>query len=282
MRIKSKHIKLVACDLDGTLLHHNKPVSASTPAQLRALGRKGVVRVIATGRSHFSAKKALHKDFPIDYLALSGGAALMDWRTGKILYAHELDTAFLHKALYLLKKYDMDFMLHEPLPENHRFFYHHNGHKNDDFDRRLEMYSDFAGTLAEKGNAIERASRFVVVLRKGQKFPEALYRKLGQLNIIRSTSPLDHESEWIEIYPGQASKASAIQFICDKLGIGRDEVLTIGNDYNDLDMLQMTPHSFVLSSAPAELREAFTVLRASTENALESVIKEYFEIEGIP
>ena len=64
-------IELVASDLDGTLLNMDKTVSADDFSTLNSLGDKNIYRVIATGRTLFSLKEVITKDFPIDYIIFS-------------------------------------------------------------------------------------------------------------------------------------------------------------------------------------------------------------------
>ena len=83
-------VRMLVCDLDGTLLVHGAPFDPLDLRTLRALGADGVVRVIATGRALATAQKVIAADFPIDYLIFSSGAGIMDWRTQELLLAHTM------------------------------------------------------------------------------------------------------------------------------------------------------------------------------------------------
>jgi len=71
-------------DLDGTLLRGDR-ISEGDLKAFRGLSEQGIMRVIATGRSLYSAKFCLADDFPADYLILSTGNQIVNWPTQKIL-----------------------------------------------------------------------------------------------------------------------------------------------------------------------------------------------------
>jgi len=135
------------------------------------------------------------------------------------------------------------------------------------------LYAKHIELLNDLNNSKEHFSQFVIILREGQEFPAELHESLRGLHVVRTTSPLDHKTEWIELFPKNVSKASAIEYICGLHEIDVNDVFVLGNDFNDLDMLELTSNAYVLESAPKELRESFRVLQASTDNALEILVK---------
>ena len=90
--------------------------------------------------------------------------------------------------------------------------------------------------------------------------------ELHALSVVRTTSPLDGQSRWIEIFSSQVSKARASQRIAGELGIREELVMAIGNDYNDLDLLQWAQTSYVVSDSPAELLAGFSRVRSGDES----------------
>ena len=107
-------------------------------ATLLRLREYGYIRVIATGRSLYSISRVLPDDFPIDYLVFSSGAGIMDWQKKKLILKKSLDREEIESVCSLFRERDFDFMIHEPIPENHRFYYYTgtDGRKNMDFERR--------------------------------------------------------------------------------------------------------------------------------------------------
>ena len=119
-------------DLDGTRLTSSSTISDANEAALHKVGDKGHVRVAVTGRSLYSAERVLSKSSPIDYLVTSSGAATFNWRTGELLLSHKISGDNTARAIEILLSLDMDFMVHNPAPDNHCFAYHHSGSHNPD------------------------------------------------------------------------------------------------------------------------------------------------------
>jgi len=70
--------QIVITDLDGTLLPSKGAFHPTDVATLQALAQTPILRLIATGRSLYSAYKAIPLNFPIDYLIFSSGAGILD------------------------------------------------------------------------------------------------------------------------------------------------------------------------------------------------------------
>ena len=77
-------IKIVVTDLDGTLLPSQGCISKKNYNTLVSLRDKEIIRVIATGRTLYSAMAVLPEDFPIDYLIFSSGAGIIQWNTKEL------------------------------------------------------------------------------------------------------------------------------------------------------------------------------------------------------
>ena len=57
------------------------------------------------------------------------------------------------------------------------------------------------------------------------------------------------------------NKGTGLEWLCRELGIAAEKCRVVGNDYNDLAMLERFPQSYVVANAPAPLRERFRVVR---------------------
>lgn len=97
------------------------------------------------------------------------------------------------------------------------------------------------------------------------------------LHVIRTTSPMDHVSTWIEVFPKSVSKGHALENICSRHGIAPEQTMSIGNDYNDLDMLNFTGKSFVMGNAPKALKEKFPVIKPNHSNGVSQLVYQYFQ-----
>jgi len=259
---------MVVTDLDGTLFQKDHRISERNYQTLLDLGRRGIVRAIATGRHLYSAHKVLSADFPIDFLIFSSGAGILAWPGQQLLFSASLNQEEVSLAFAALSRRSLDFMVHRPIPENHHFLYFSFGQSNPDFESRCRLYCDFAAPGRSQQVPSGQACQLVAIepyFRELSWYAE-IREELDRLTVVRTTSPLDGRSRWIEIFPKEVSKALAALRIARDLGIPERAVMAIGNDYNDLDLLRWAARSFVVNDSPEELLTLFPAVHSGDES----------------
>lgn len=266
---------MVVTDLDGTLSHPSGVYTEENLRALRELGAAGFLRVVATGRSLFMARRLLAPDFPIDYLVFSSGAGILEWREQRLLVAHHLSAGDVTRIENYLVSRRLDFMRHEPVPDNHRFAYWASGNDNPDFVLRCQRQAAY-GSVWRPANAI-RSSQFLVIVPPTQAdaVHEELTTALVGMNVIRATSPLDRQSAWLEVFGEKVSKSQAAQWLAERHRLTAAGTLAIGNDYNDQDLLEWAGCARVVADAPAELCRRFTVVKRHEDSGFAAAVTEW-------
>jgi len=89
-------------DFDGTLYRDDRTISNVDIETIEKLGKLNVKRVIATGRSFYSALKVIPEHFPIDYLIFSSGAGVMEWENKKIIKTYSLNKTQIENTVKIL------------------------------------------------------------------------------------------------------------------------------------------------------------------------------------
>ena len=117
-------IKMVVTDLDGTLLRDDKSIGYTDRNAFEKLGEKGIIRVAATGRSLYSISKVIPKKFPFDFIVFSTGSGVIDYNSHKLLIHNGLAAEQTEKVIKLFREEKLDFTVHFPIPDNHKFYYH--------------------------------------------------------------------------------------------------------------------------------------------------------------
>ena len=268
---------LVVTDLDGTLLQTQRKVSDTDLTTLELLKTRKIIRVIATGRSLFSAREVLHEGFPIDYLVFSSGAGVVEWPTMRLLNKHALGRRDVKTTVDALMDLRMDFMIHMPIPLNHHFVYYSTGMQNPDFFKRFEIYRDFAVMEDFSAYRFSEACQVLAVapFEKGCRDFAHLKNTLQDLKVIRTTSPIDGRSIWIEVFPKEVSKASAAAWIGVREGVNPEKVLAVGNDYNDLDILNWAHSGFLVENAPEELKTQYKTVSSNNNNGFTEAVEKW-------
>lgn len=268
-------IRMVITDLDGTLHHPETGISRYDTDSLLMLGRAGITRVIATGRNLFSFRRIISEDFPVDYLIYSSGAGIMNWKTGELMYSATLPLSRAVAISAILRNENVDFMVHNAVPDNHLFVYHGNKENNDDFRRRLEMYGDFARPLGDD-IPFGEVSQILIIVPPGRSLYRQFVERFPGVKVIRSTSPINGQSMWIEIFNSEVSKGNAVGWLCRQLGVDREQTLACGNDYNDIELLEWAGRAYLLDNAPEELKARFRNAQSVQNSGFSGVIAKYF------
>ena len=265
---------LLVTDLDGTLLGGDRRLRDCDRAALAGLGRAGFVRAIATGRHLHSFRMVECERFPVDYVVISSGAGIYDVRQRRLVRSRTLTRTETEEAVRALDALDLDFMVHRPIPDNHHFQYRWSGRPNIDFEGRMERYRAFATPLdGQFGPSAQLLA--VVPADRSEPSSDDVARLLPDLTVIRATSPLDHRSTWIEVYPREVSKSQAAAWLASRHGIRRGDVCAVGNDYNDGDLLEWAGASYVVSNAPPELRVRHDVVAAGGHCGVAEAIRRW-------
>lgn len=272
-----KPVAMIVTDLDGTLLDSSGLLSSANRKTLLELPAARVIRVVATGRSLWSSLEAINHDTPLDYLVFASGAGIVSWPAQELLHSQHLSRNQALSATAVLRDHRCDFMLHHPVPENHRFWYHRSNVDNQDFDRRIQRYQDFAEPWPSDDGVAENFSQLLAIQpQDSDAITQDLLREvLSPLNVIRTTSPLDHRSYWFEVFPAKVSKASGIEWLMEYYGLDSDAVLVIGNDFNDLQMLDWALHPRVVANAPAEMCERYETVPSNDENGFSVAVRNW-------
>jgi len=264
-----KNIKAVIVDLDGTILHENQ-IGTGDLQTLEKLGELGIIRIINTGRSFHSFSTISTKNIPVDYLIFSAGSGIMDMKTGKILKTEVLlpeEVSEIDKKLSELK---FDFQIRFQYPQEYKLIYRRFNEINPDFDYLLNFYA-----ISSEKAGIEPvdipAARFIITS-LSENIIEPIRLNFSKYGIIRASSPIDGKSTWMEIYPKNVNKGLTLLYLLDFLKIDIKNTIGIGNDYNDIDFLDITGISYVVENAPEELKQKYKVTVANHLNPLTEII----------
>jgi len=270
---------LFIVDLDGTLLQSDRTFAAPDLAALRKLGELNVVRTIATGRSLASFNTVAAADLPLDYIIFSTGAGVMRYSSGEIIRKVRLQTHEVRRACEVLNGCRLDFMVHRTIPDNHMFAYLRSNDGNTDFERRIELYKQFAIPLEDAAGDFGPATQLLAVVppRNAKSALDKIRAAMTDFNVIQTTSPLDGKSTWIEIFPCTVSKSQTAAWLADTLGIDRQSIVSVGNDYNDLDLLEWTANSYVVDNAPADIKSRFACVASNNNGGVAEAARCWIE-----
>lgn len=265
---------LLITDFDGTLLRSDRTYDPADLAALENLAEAQIVRVIATGRSMHSFLTVDVKRLPVDYVIFSTGAGVAEWPTGRLVQEVSLSGRQVRRICAELQAAELDMMVLRPIPRTHHFAYFSAGRPCEDFKRRLELYSPYAEKLEDGGRGFGEATQILVIVGAGEG-PASLEKVrsvLPDFSVIHTTSPLDGKSTWIEIFPKGVSKSKTAAWLAGQLNVPRRHTLSVGNDFNDLDLLEWAGTSCVVANAPEALRKRYRAVASNDARGVAEAI----------
>ena len=256
-----KNIKLIATDLDGTFLKDDQTISIKNLKALRNLGDAEIVRVAATGRNLHKAEQVLNKHIPFDFIVFSSGAGVFDWKNKKHIYNKNIEKKSSKKLINYFIEKKLNFHAFFPVPENHKHWYFRGEKHCEEFERYFQFNNAFASEIKPNKIPDTNLCQFLIIIPEDKKEFEKLKNSIEaispEIRVIRTSSPITKGYIWIEIFQKSVSKGNGVKHICDLLNIKYTNTIGIGNDYNDIDLLDFTGHSFITENAPAEINKLY-------------------------
>ena len=268
-------IKLAAFDMDGTLLNDKKEITPKTEKVLKELQKQGVELAFITGRVYVSPyyyAKVHGLDLMI---AATNGSHVVD-KNGNVIYEAKLDKETVNKVLDLLKDTGFYFHLYpidglitseenssNPLSEIH--------------GRMPEGYEDKMRRVIlpydELYNIDDDIYKIIIITDDNEarlKFRELLDNE----GIFNSSSWHNN----IEITSFKGTKKYGVEAMLKNLEISWDDVWAFGDNENDLPMLHLAGHPFIMGNATDDIKKesrATVVGDNAEEGVANALIKEF-------
>lgn len=245
--------KIIVCDLDGTLLDNNADMSKENYDAIMELSKLGILFVPNTGRSFNEAPSCVREHPAVKYFISSNGAVVQDIKNGIISQtlipgeSVKKINAMARKCQLLCTNHKDNSTLTSKLFMNDNAMKDH--HISDYF--RHQIYTctnpidNFYDYFDSSGPCEMVAGCF-----KSEEDKKEFFDEVNKIPDIRVTET----GNCIEIVSAFAGKDTGVRKLLDILELNEDELITIGDGENDLNMIKMTPHSVATSNASNEVK----------------------------
>lgn len=285
-------IKALAIDLDGTLLNRDESISEENLKALKMLSEKDIEIIPVTGRPYMLAKKIFGKyDLKINNMICSNGGVTYDGAGNK-------------KAEYYMDK-EAGFELLSYLEENkfpyaiftdtkiYSFVNNENLIKEDykiaiekDSEVKVEMLDGLVemfrreteyqvNTYSDYKNVDEDILGIIGLSLDQEKLKDGLVDLKDLKNITIGQSAFNN----IEANSPDSNKGQALKSLLKTLDIKIDEVMAIGDNHNDLAMLNIVPHSVAMGNARDEIKKVCKfVTKNNDESGVAHAINNFIHI----
>lgn len=270
--------KLIACDLDGTLVGTDLELSPENYSAIKELTNMGVVIVPSTGRTLCEMEEIV--DLPeIRYVIYSNGAAIYDKITGENIFLG-LNDDCAGFACNVLEKFDALTVIHK------------DGKTYADRKKieRIKDYNANANVEHLVTNFCIRDENFRETFLSGGIESASVFFRSNEdrskcCNMIVSHPDLCAVEGWhcnIEFFNKDAGKGSALKILSEKLGIDMEDTISIGDSDNDTQMTLMAGLGLACENACDSLKKvADKIICTNDEHVIRYVQKNYFNSEEV-
>lgn len=268
-------IKLVAMDIDGTLLDSNKNLSEENKKTVKEYEERGIKFTFSTGRIDNELEEVSSKMPYVKYGIMCNGAYVIDFENNKMLYSDLLDMSDVRYIYDTVKAMDMDMMFElqadgviyserRCIEDTKRYNVYH----IDEFIKKTRVPVENIGEyIASRDKPVAKVNIF---------FPTAEIRdevveKIKDINYDLSYS----EGTNLEFNVKGTTKAKGLVALAEYLGISIEETMAIGDNLNDVDILKNAGISVVMDNARDEIKKLGDFITLSNdENGVAYAIKE--------
>jgi Cof subfamily protein (haloacid dehalogenase superfamily) len=251
------NIKVITVDLDGTLIKTSKPNIWDNILWLtRSLNRsKSKVQIIiATGRTFTGARNTIEslyhkKKLPI---ILYNGSLVISNNNYEILYKKGIPNSTLELILKELLSFQINVFAYFYIDGSTNLFTHLNSNEYVlGWGNGLQVEYEFNKMPVtwniKDHHLINEASAILIDISNESK--ENVLKMVNYLNSLDEIDTTSSGFAYIEIRPKGSDKAKSLKFVADLLGINREDIVAIGDNNNDAEMLQWAGIGIAVSNA---------------------------------
>ena len=286
--------KLIAIDLDGTLLNSYGEVSEKNKEAIQKAKSKGAEIVIASGRPISSARSYAYEVGADNYIICGNGSVLYDMKNEQIIYDKFIER---QKALQIIKiceensiyynVYTNKTIIADGLRYNVLYYYKENLKKEDQKKTHITLVENIENYIKEM-NEDEKIMK-IFICDKNKTVFNSIVRKFSAIEDIdildvshmarkvikQGTEDIPIEYYYTEISMKDVDKWYALEFLIKKLGIPKEEVMAIGDNVNDRKMIEEAGKGIVMGGSTPKVSEVadYITLDCNNEGVAKAIEK---------
>ncbi len=272
------HIRLLAVDLDGTLVVGEDEIGDPTREALHRLRASGVELAAATGRRFRMAQGAIDA-LGLEVPAICLGGALVKGRDGRTLHAEGFDAAQFRAVASLFRSCGhtvvaqrdsgreggADFLIDESLPWNP---------PTEDYHGRNQQFAEPTPSLPDQPRDDVLVIGAFGELEDLRRLERELHRAQPGGFTAHVMPGFFNRGHYCEVVAAGISKWTGLQRLGDHLGIADAEICAVGDELNDLSMVSAAGMGVAMGNAQEELKQAADwVTGRHDENGLVAVVE---------
>jgi hypothetical protein len=280
--VKQQPIRQLALDIDRMLTDQNFQVSARNIAALRAAHEAGIEIILATGRRHdYAMPIARELGFPVCLISSNG--ALIRSSAGETFFTDRLPARTALELIQYMNDYRghavLTFDRAENVPGNDSLVLERADELNQTVSRWLEANRPYIKFIAPLEDALIEdplqamfCGRVATMKAVQDRLSQAAF--LDKITVLRTQ--YDHRDLCIlDILNRECSKGHALRRWAEHRQIPREQIMAIGDNHNDLEMLEYAGVAVVMENASQELKQnGWKVTGSNSESGVARAVEE--------
>lgn len=262
--MERRKIRLIAADLDGTLLNGQKQVSERNLQAIKNAAAQGILFVPSTGRIFPSIPDRIRELPFLRYCITVNGSGVYDREKDQMIFQAEIPEEAAQEVFAFIRSYDTMYDCYQ----------HGQGYVSEYYYEQIDKYClpelralvratrkpvpDLEAFLQGRGS-LQKLQMFFLDSEKRKKALRELPEKFPGMAV---TSSVDNN---IEINIGEANKGNALRVLCKHLGIDVAETLVFGDGTNDMTMIKTAGIGVAMGNAVPELKAAADYVTETNE-----------------
>lgn len=248
--------KLVAIDLDGTMLNSYGEVTENTKKTIKQATDKGIDIIIASGRPIDSIKTIAEEINAKKYFISGNGALIYDMQKDEIIYDKFMKKEKVLEIIKICEENSISYnvytdktILATTLKYNVLYYYKENLKKEENKKTNISIVQNMYEYVK---NMKEEKILKMTICDDNQSIFNSIIKKIGAIDEIevldvshmsrkvikQGTEYIPIEYYYTEISSENVDKWNAIEYLIEKLNIKRDEIIAIGDNINDKKMIE--------------------------------------------
>jgi Cof subfamily protein (haloacid dehalogenase superfamily) len=252
-----KPIRLLATDLDGTLLNSTWKLSDANRAALDESHRRGVHIAFVTGR-RYQTTLPITQTFDFHHTVITTAGAVTRTHTGELLFSHHLERGLVHELLAHIEEFRPMTFLISDADGREDLHCERPRLENVHVGRYVQLNTPCMRQVSDLTRSINERLIEVVLMGHIGEMREALGRidgfsRRSELKVLR-TEYLDRDLCLLDVIAAQTDKGLAVRQLSEHFGVQRECVMAIGDNYSDLEMLDFAGCPVVMGNATEEVK----------------------------
>ena len=253
---QKKKYKIIASDLDGTLLNNEQIVSEENHCAISEISRLGVEFVPTTGRAMNEIDPSLINSPDIRYIISSDGAVVYDKSIGKPILTRYISKDEVRFILETLRPYNVFIVVHE----GGKTYFDKNKY-NTEFLNKCGIDAYFGHIISQHAEALEDFESYLLSsnememialffeLNDGARSCKQIFEDSGRLCAAHSSA------NYLEVYSFDAGKGNTLIAFTNMLGVDISDVIVVGDSKNDSTMIEVAGLGLAVANACDSLKE---------------------------